>query len=111
VRYLPEILALLIAIAGWFYLFYSRAAHKLQGVEDPVTNNRRIRLRRINGFVILLLGITMYAGFRTVSTNPPTMAFLVVWLAVFVLMMIMVTLGMIDVRLTRKLRDRRKGGL
>ena len=37
-RYLPGILSLLIAVAGWHYLFYSRAAHRLGkqagGLED-----------------------------------------------------------------------------
>jgi hypothetical protein len=99
---------LLIAIAGWFYLFYSRAAHKLGAIEEASVNNRRIRLRQVNGFVLLLLAIALYAGFHTVNTEPPTMAFALVWLGVMVLLMVSVILGMVDLRLTLRLRRFRK---
>src|SRR4051794_41753592 len=46
---LPAILALLTGVAGWFYLFFSRAAHRLAGVEDDRLNRRRVRLRPIGG--------------------------------------------------------------
>jgi hypothetical protein len=104
IHYLPDILALLIGVAGWYYLFYSRAAHKLGEIEDPQLNNRRVRLRRINGFVLLLLAIAWYAGFHSVDMEHPSVALMYIWFAVLFLLLLTVILGMIDLRLTMRLR-------
>jgi hypothetical protein len=103
---LATILALLIATAGWHYLFYSRAAQRLSGVEEQRLNRLRVVLRRAGGVVLLVLGPTFFAGFRTLlpetSFDPAT--FVGLWLAVLGLMGLMVVLALADVRLTWKLR-------
>ena len=105
---LATILSLLIATAGWHYLFYSKAAQRLTGVEEERLNRRRVRLRRVGGFVLLVLGPTFFAGFRTLGLDPQTEfnpdTFLGLWLTVLLLMGVMVVLALIDVRLTLKLR-------
>ena len=62
-RHLAGIFALLTGAAGWFYLFYSRAAHRLAGIEDQRLNARRVALRRVGGVAMLLLGGFFFAGF------------------------------------------------
>ena len=41
---LGAIFSLLTAAAGWHYLFYSRAAHRLGVIEDAALNERRVML-------------------------------------------------------------------
>lgn len=103
---LATTLALLIATAGWHYLFYSRAAERLAGVEEGRLNRMRVRLRRAGGLVLLVLGPTFFAGFRTLlpETDFSPATFLALWLAVLGLMGVMVILALVDVRLTWKLR-------
>jgi hypothetical protein len=104
---LATTLALLIAAAGWHYLFYSRAAERLSGVEAQRLNRLRVALRRAGGAVLLVLGPTFFAGFRTLlpesDFDPGT--FVTLWLAVLGLMGLMVILALVDVRLTWKLRQ------
>ena len=103
---LATTLALLIAVAGWHYLFYSRAAERLAGVEEDRLNRLRVRLRRVGGVVLLALGPTFFAGFRTLDPTADFDAgtFLGLWLSVMGLMGVMVVLALVDVRLTLKLR-------
>lgn len=107
-EYLPGIFALIVAIAGWFYMFYSRAAHRLSGVEHQRLNRRRILLRRIGGLAMVALGACFYAGYYATDPHHMTRAFAMLWFAVFVLMMIILVLGLIDLRLTRRLRDEQR---
>lgn len=100
---LPGILSLLIAAAGWFYMFYSRAALKLQGIEPPAVNRLRIRLRQTGGATMILLATSFYAGFVALQRNR-TALFATLMLAVFVLMGIIMILGLIDLRMTSRLR-------
>jgi hypothetical protein len=53
---------------------------------------------------MLLLGVCFFAGFHTVDWDQPSEAFLLVWLAVFILLGCIVVLALIDLRLTMKLR-------
>ena len=109
-RHLAGIFALLTGAAGWYYLFYSRAAHRLSGVEDEAINGRRVRLRRVGGVAMVLLGAFFFAGsygFDNPKQTPG--AFLGVWLTVFALLILIVVLAMIDVRLTHRLRSRQRG--
>src|ERR671939_54013 len=98
---LATALSLLIAVAGWHYLFYSRAADRLAGVEEERLNRRRVRLRRVGGVVLLVLGPTFFAGFRTLQpeTSFDPMTFVALWLSVLGLMGVMVILALVDVRL------------
>lgn len=105
---LAGIFALVVAAAGWFYLFYSKAAQNLQGIEEQATNLRRIRLRRIGGFCMILLAMAMYVGVVAFDWDKPTVWFGLVWVAVMALVFIITLLALIDLRLTRQLRDRRK---
>lgn len=105
--YLPPIFALLVAAAGWYYLFYSTAAQKLLAVEGERSNRLRVRMRRISGIVIILLAITFYAMFVALGRERHTMAGLL-FVAVMLLMLAVVVLGLIDLRLTRRMRQRRQ---
>jgi Na+/H+ antiporter NhaD/arsenite permease-like protein len=102
-RYLPGIFALLVAAAGWYYLFYSSAARKLAGVEDAATNQLRIRLRRVCGVVMMLMAVAFYAGTVAFSNDRVREAGWL-YLAMMVLMGAMVVLGLVDLRLTNRLR-------
>ncbi len=102
--FLPGILALLTGIAGWFYMFYSRAAHRLSGLERQRLNDHRIRLRRLGGGVMFLLAITLYVGFYAVRPESGPRLFVAIWLGVFVLLGLIVLLALVDVYLTFRLR-------
>jgi UDP-N-acetylmuramyl pentapeptide phosphotransferase/UDP-N-acetylglucosamine-1-phosphate transferase len=106
--YLAGIVALLTSAAGWYYLFYSRAAQHLEGVEEQAMNARRVRMRRVGGVAMLLLGAFLYAGsypFGDPAETPA--AFVAAWMTVFALLIAIVILAWIDVRLTRRMRERR----
>jgi peptidoglycan/LPS O-acetylase OafA/YrhL len=96
--------AALTAATGWYYMFYSRAAGKLEGVEAAKINRRRVRLRRIGGGVMMLLGVLFFAGLQELSTVP----YLAVWTGVLVLLLMIVALALIDLRLTWRLHNDRK---
>jgi hypothetical protein len=106
-QHLSTILALLIGIAGWYYLFYSRAAEKLAEVEPHRLNRVRVWLRRAGGVVLLVLAPTFFAGFNTVDPAADPDAFLAIWVAVVALLGLNVVLAMADVGLTWKLRRQR----
>src|SRR5436190_3330462 len=103
---LTTVFSLLIGAAGWYYLFYSRAAARLAGVEDQALNVRRQRFRRFGRFVMLLLAVGIFAGFNTVDPHASAQAFILVWFGVFVLLFVIVILAMLDLRLTWRLRHR-----
>jgi hypothetical protein len=103
-------LALLVAATGWHYLFYSKAAHRLSAVENLADNARRVRLRRINGVVMILLGVAFCAGFYAVEWEPPKLAFACIWAAVLLLLLAVVVLAFLDVRLTFKLKSKPQQG-
>ncbi|MEA2710063.1 MAG: hypothetical protein QOF78_2664 [Phycisphaerales bacterium] len=103
-RTLPSIFALLVAAVGWYYLFYSRAAERLEGVEENRSNRLRGFLRRTNAIIMLLMAVGIaVATFRFDMERMPTQ-FAVTWVAVMVLLLVSVVLALIDVRLTLKLR-------
>jgi len=102
--YVGPILAFLTAAAGWFYLFYSKAAERLAGLEAEQINRKRGRLRRIGGAVMLLLGVGLYLGFRAADADNHPGTFVVFWLINMGLMTALVLLALIDVRLTARLR-------
>lgn len=104
---LTGIFALLVAAAGWFYLFNSLAAVQLAGVEENSLNAKRVRLRRVGGFLLLLLGMLLYLGANVVDWDRPTIWFLITWGAVMLLLVMVTCLALIDLRLTTQLRQRR----
>ena len=91
---------LLIGVSGWFYLFYSRAAHKLTGIEHPSINRRRIILRRFAGVALLLLAVLFYWGFSTLDDQQPPILFVSIWGIVLFLLLVVLVLGLIDLRYT-----------
>ena len=99
------ILALLVGVAGWYYLFYSRSAGRLAAVEGSAVNGRRQRLRRVNGGVMLVLAGLFYFGFSIDPDRAPRRYF-VVWSAVMLLLVLVLGLAAIDMRLTARLRRR-----
>jgi len=104
---LAGILSLLVAIAGWFYLFYSKGATNLSGVEDAPLNTRRVHLRRLGGLIMLALAVLLYAGVYAVDGESDPAAFVTIWLTVMALLAAMVTLALIDLRLTRRIKKMR----
>jgi UDP-N-acetylmuramyl pentapeptide phosphotransferase/UDP-N-acetylglucosamine-1-phosphate transferase len=107
VPYVSAIFALLVAAAGWYYMFYSKAAHRLAEVEDQRLNQRRIRLRRVCGLAMFLLAICFFTLFWTFDLEQSRLAFALMMLAVMILLAAVLILAMIDVRLTYRLRQRR----
>ncbi|MGH7215084.1 MAG: hypothetical protein ACREIT_10010 [Tepidisphaeraceae bacterium] len=100
------IFALLVAAAGWFYMFYSRAAVNLAGLEDQKLNRWRIRLRRVSGGAMFLLAIALFMGEYTFDAEERPQAFMLAWLAALLLLLMIVILALIDLRLTWRLRRR-----
>jgi hypothetical protein len=101
-----DILALACGVAGWFYLFYSKAATKLAALESPRQNTLRIVLRRTCGAALVLLGAAFFAGFNIDEHRAPG-AYLGVWSTALVLLLVIVILVAADLRLTFKLRRSR----
>ena len=101
------ILALLVGIAGWYYLFYSRSGERMTALEGPVASVRRHRLRRANGGVMLVLAALFYAGF-TIDAHAAPRPFVAVWLAVVGLLAVVLVLVLLDLRMTAQLRRRRR---
>lgn len=104
---LAAVLALVIAASGWFYMFYSRAAANLSGIEDSATNVKRQRLRQVGGFLMFLLAVGIFAGFYTFDPEASRGGFVLVWIGVIFLLLAICVLGLIDLRLTWRLRRRR----
>lgn len=102
------LLALLIGVAGWYYLFYSRAAHRLVTMENASANRRRIGLRRVNGAAMILLAALLYIATQAVDPHERPRSFVIVWLGIFVLLFVLVVLGLIDIRLTTRLRENQR---
>ncbi len=105
---LTGLFSLMISAAGWYYLLYSKAAHKLARIEDTAINTRRIMLRRFGGTLLILLAMLLYVGSNVISWEPPTVWFAVVWIGVMVLVGAVTMLALVDLRLTNQLRQRRK---
>src|SRR5215211_2748292 len=97
--------------SGWYYIFYSPAAKRLSGIEPSGLNRFRVRLRRLNGLVMMLLAVSFYASYYTFDEHQPRM-FTWSFMTSILLLAAMMALALIDVQLTRKLRrERRKDQL
>jgi len=104
--YLPGIFSLLVAASGWFYLFYSRAATRLQGIEEQSFNRRRVKIRRVGGIAMVLLGVAFFAGSYTFDAATQSTPFIVAWLLVLLLLMVLTVSALLDLRITMQLRKR-----
>jgi cytochrome bd-type quinol oxidase subunit 2 len=98
--------SLLCGVAGWFYVFYSKAAAALGQIESPARNALRVNLRRLCGGAMVLLGIAFFAGSHSVDDRQTPGAFLAIWLSVILLLAFIILLAAIDIRLTSKLRQK-----
>ena len=101
---IPAIFCLMTGAAGWFYLFYSRGAHRLAGIENERVNRARIRLRRLGAVLMILLAVAFAVGYYGTNVREPTARFVTAWGCVAILMPVMLGIGLADLRLTRKLR-------
>lgn len=101
-----DIFAGLTAAMGWYYMFYSRAAHRLEAVEAQHINLWRVRLRRLGGGAMMLLGVLFFAGFQSLAAFP----FIFVWIGVMLAVLLIVALALFDILLTWQLRDTRRRG-
>ncbi len=108
IHWMPAVFSFIVLAAGWFYLFYSRAARNLAAIELASHNSFRSRLRRVGGFLMLLLGGGIFAGFYTVDQDAPGVSYVLVWSGVILVLSLMVLLAMMDLRLTWKLRRRQR---
>jgi Na+/melibiose symporter-like transporter len=100
----PALFSLLVAAAGWFYMFHSLGARNLAGLEERRLNALRSLLRRAGGFLMMLLAVAFYAGFNTVDADQTPTAFVAVWIGVMALLAAVVALAMVDLWLTARLR-------
>jgi drug/metabolite transporter (DMT)-like permease len=107
---LTAVFSLLVGAAGWYYMFYSRAALRLQHVEGERRNRLRQRCRQANGLVMFLLAVALYAGFNSVDPQTSPQTFVNLWLGVFILLFLIILLAMVDLRLTWHLRRTRRPG-
>jgi hypothetical protein len=110
---LAGILSLLIAAAGWYYMFYSRAAHQLSGIEGAAANRKRITLRRVNGATMCALAVVLYIGTAALARQdeqghprPDVKLFAGMMLTLLLLIVALLVLGLMDLRLTHDLRRR-----
>lgn len=101
--WLPIIFCLIVATAGWYYMFYTHAADNLASVEASAVNRRRVRLRRVGGFAMILLALLFYYGVNALEYRNAAAA---AWFlfAVLALMMVIIALGLYDLRLTNRIR-------
>lgn len=106
VNFVPTVFCLLVGAAGWYYMFYSRAAVHLEGIELIHLNMRRRRLRRIGGFIMMLLAAGVFALFN--RFDPVSHPAVAAWILLGVLLLLagIVVLGLLDLRLTWRLRTR-----
>lgn len=102
---LPALFSLLVAATGWYYLFQVRLPIDPGDEQTRLFNLRRYGLRRLGGFLMLSLGILIFAGFLAVDQTQPTRAFFLIWLSVCVLVVAVLLLALIDMRLTWKMRQ------
>jgi hypothetical protein len=105
VRWIIGIFALIIAASGWHYAFHSVAASQLAVFEQQEINRRRTRLRRAAGVAMIAMAICFFLGFERASPQDNPSVFVGLWVGVMILLAAIVWLAMLDLRLTRQLRE------
>ena len=58
----PGALSIAILLIGWYYVFYSKAAERLNGVEPTPVNRKRQIHRRLGGLLLLPMSALFLAG-------------------------------------------------
>jgi hypothetical protein len=96
--------ALVVAGIGWFYIFGSQAAHRLETIEAQATNRQRVFLRCVNGVCLIVLATSLFAGVFSIDARRRPGLYVGDWLAVMLLLVASVTLALADIRLTMRLR-------
>ena len=77
---LPAIFALLVGAVGWYYLFFSKAASRLGGIEEQRSNRLRGLLRRINAILMLLIALGIaFATYKFEDRRGYEDAYLLTW--------------------------------
>jgi hypothetical protein len=104
--YLPAIFSLLVAAAGWFYIMHAAGATNLQGYEASSDNRLRIRLRRVGGGLMIGLAVSFYVAYAIAERRPGVAV--AAMAMVVVLLPAILFLAYVDLRLTRKMRERFK---
>jgi hypothetical protein len=102
---IPTIFSLLCAGAGWYYLMHAGSAAKLGSYERPADNLLRIRLRRWGGILLVMIAIAFYIGFRVADADGNGVVVALSMLTVIVLLPIVLLLALVDMKLTRKMRE------
>ena len=105
-KVLIAIFAVLIAGVGWHYAFYSVAGLRLAALEARVNNRTRVLMRRAGGLSMLAMGVLFYLGFEAVRPEVSPRWFVAIWAAVLLLLIATIVLALLDLRLTRRLRQR-----
>ena len=106
---MPGIFAIVLAAVGGWYVFMSKAATDLAGIEAKRRNRQRVKLRRLNGVVIVLMSGALFVLLAAADRRDPNLA---IWgmLLMCVLLTTSLALAVRDIRLTRQLRaDLRRG--
>ena len=102
------ICSLPVALVGAYYVVNASAVDWLGGVEGPRANRVRVRLRRANGVVMLLMSLALYLGiarsFGREADEPVSIVAPLAWVATLPLLMLMLVFAWLDMRLTRKLK-------
>ena len=101
---LPAIFALLVAAVGWYYLFYSKASDRLSSIEEDRANRLRGLLRRINAILMLIMAVGIAVAMYKLDRDETYQLFVLTWMGILLLLVVVMILGLIDVRLTWKLR-------
>lgn len=103
------IVSAFIAIAGGFYLFNVGSAQQLMAIEGDQNNAYRMRLRRCNGAVMLVMAVVIYAGMHALDNNALRGGMAAAWLlTIAILIGVVVVLALVDLRLTAKLRSKNR---
>lgn len=97
-----------VALIGAYYLVNASAVNWLGNLEGQGVNRIRVRLRRVNGVVLLLMSVALYLGVSRLlqirQGEPAGLVAPLAWIATLPLLLAMLVLAMLDVRLTRSLK-------
>src|SRR5690606_35821847 len=89
------------ALLGAYYLVNASAVNWLGNLEGQGVNRIRVRLRRVNGVVLLLMSVALYLGVSRLlqirQGEPAGMVAPLAWIATLPLLLAMLVLAMLDV--------------